>query len=61
MLNVTVYNDGPKHRAGATSGIGISNVRSRLQRLYGDKFQLSMRDEGPDGVEVCVSVPFREK
>lgn len=61
MLNVTVYNDGPKHRAGPTSGIGISNVRSRLQRLYGDKFQLSMRDEGPDGVEVCVSVPFREK
>ena len=61
MLNVTVYNDGPKHRAGPTSGIGISNVRSRLQGLYGDKFQLSMRDEGPDGVEVCVSVPFREK
>jgi two-component system, LytTR family, sensor kinase len=61
MLNLTVYNDGPKHRAGPTSGIGMSNVRSRLQRLYGDKFQLHMRDEGPDGVEVCVSVPFREK
>ena len=61
MLNLTVYNDGPKHRAGPNSGIGISNVRSRLQRLYGDKFQLSIRDEGSDGVEVCVSVPFRQK
>jgi hypothetical protein len=61
MLNLTVYNDGPKHRPGPTSGIGISNVRSRLQRLYGDKFQLTMRDQEPDGVEVCVSVPFKEK
>jgi hypothetical protein len=61
MLNLTVYNDGPKHRPGPTSGIGISNVRSRLERLYGDKFQLTMRDQEPDGVEVSVSVPFKEK
>ena len=61
MLNLTVYNDGPRHRAGPTPGIGMSNVRSRLQRLFGDKFELHMHDEGLDGVEVCVSVPFREK
>lgn len=61
MLNLTVYNDGPKHRPSPTSGIGISNVRSRLQRLYGDKFELHMRDQPPDGVEVSISVPFREK
>jgi two-component system LytT family sensor kinase len=61
MLNLTVYNDGPKHRPGPTSGIGISNVRSRLERLYGNKFQLTMRDQEPDGVEVSVSVPFKEK
>jgi LytS/YehU family sensor histidine kinase len=36
-------------------------VRSRLERLYGDKFQLTMRDQEPDGVEVSVSVPFKEK
>jgi len=61
MLNLTVYNDGPKHRGGPTSGIGISNVRSRLEKLYGNKFQLTMRDQEPDGVEVSVSVPFKEK
>jgi two-component system, LytTR family, sensor kinase len=61
MLNLTVYNDGPKHRQGPTSGIGISNVRSRLERLYGDKFELHMHDQESGGFEVSVSVPFREK
>ena len=61
MLNLTVYNDGPKHRPGPTSGIGISNVRNRLQRLYGDKFELQMQDQDSGAFEVSVSVPFREK
>lgn len=61
MLNLTVYNDGPKHRPGPTSGIGISNVRNRLQRLYGDKFELHMRDQDSGAFEVSVSVPFRDK
>jgi two-component system, LytTR family, sensor kinase len=61
MLNLTVYNDGPKHRPGPISGIGISNVRNRLQRLYGDKFELHMRDQESGAFEVSVSVPFREK
>jgi two-component system LytT family sensor kinase len=61
MLNLTVYNDAPKHRAGPTSGIAVANVRSRLQRLYGDKFELHMRDQESGGVEVSLSVPFRQK
>jgi two-component system, LytTR family, sensor kinase len=61
MLNLTVYNDGPKHRFRPTSGIGIANVRSRLERLYGDKFELHMQDQESGAFEVSVSVPFREK
>jgi two-component system, LytTR family, sensor kinase len=61
MLNLTVYNDGPKHRQGPISGIGISNVRNRLQRLYGDRFELHLHDQESGGFEVSVSVPFREK
>jgi len=38
--------------------IGISNMRTRLQSLYGDEFELSMQNREPDGVEVSVSVPF---
>src|SRR6266851_5783132 len=60
-LTLSVYNDGPRlpvdwDKTG--SGIGISNVRTRLQELYGDGFDLNMRNQGPGGVEVSFSVPF---
>jgi two-component system, LytTR family, sensor kinase len=60
-LTLRVYNDGPALPEGVEktpSGIGISNVRTRLQGLYGDAFEFSMRNQDPGGVEVSVSVPF---
>jgi signal transduction histidine kinase len=63
MLTVSVYNDGPKLAEDwekTRSGIGVSNVRTRLQCQYGDAFELSMRNQDPGGVMVSVSVPFRE-
>lgn len=62
-LALRVYNDGPGLAADweqTPPGIGISNVRTRLRGLYGDAFELSMRNQDPGGVEVAVSVPFRE-
>src|SRR5579864_1134659 len=47
-LTLRVYNDGPSLPSGwekSQSGIGISNVRTRLQSLYGDAFELSMRNQ----------------
>jgi sensor histidine kinase YesM len=41
-----------------TRGIGISNVRTRLQSLYGNAFELTMRNQDAGGVEVSVSLPF---
>jgi two-component system, LytTR family, sensor kinase len=64
MLTLSVYNDGPQLPLDwetTGSGIGIANVRSRLQSLYGDGFDLKMRNLEPGGVEVSVSVPFRER
>jgi two-component system, LytTR family, sensor kinase len=61
VLTLSVYNDGPGLPAGweqTHSGVGISNVRTRLHSLYGDEFKLSMRNQVPDGVETSVSVPF---
>jgi two-component system LytT family sensor kinase len=63
MLTLSVYNDGPGlQRNGPipNSGIGISNMRTRLQSLYGDAFEFNMKNQGPSGVEVSVSVPFKE-
>jgi two-component system, LytTR family, sensor kinase len=60
-LTLTVYNDGPSLPAGweeIQSGVGISNVRTRLQNLYGDAFEMNMRNQDPGGVQVSVSVPF---
>ena len=63
-LTLSVYNDGPSLAVNwdqNQTGIGISNARTRLRGLYGDAFELSMRNQEPDGVEVKVTVPFREK
>ena len=61
MLKLSVYNDGPSLPAGwdeSRSGIGISNVRTRLEGFYGNGFELNIRNQGSSGVEVSVSVPF---
>jgi two-component system, LytTR family, sensor kinase len=63
-LRLNIYNDGPRFPADwekTNSGIGIANLRTRLQTLYGDSFELNMQNREPHGVEVTVSVPFREK
>jgi two-component system LytT family sensor kinase len=62
-LTLNVYNDGPSlatHWETSRSGIGISNMRTRLQGLYGDAFDLTMRNQEPGGVEISVSVPYKE-
>jgi two-component system, LytTR family, sensor kinase len=63
-LNVCVYNDGPALQPGweATSaGIGIANVRSRLEGLYGERFAFNIENQSPEGVQVTLSVPFESK
>jgi two-component system LytT family sensor kinase len=70
-LTLSVYNDGPGLPANweaALPGIGISNMRTRLQSLYGNAFALRLENDasggeagnGPGGVKVSVSVPFKE-
>ncbi len=60
-LTLSVYNDGPSLPAGwetSAPGIGISNVRTRLQSLYGEGFDLRLRNRKRGGVEAAVSVPY---
>jgi hypothetical protein len=35
-------------------------MRTRLESLYGTNFKLDMQNQGSAGVEVSVSVPFKE-
>jgi two-component system LytT family sensor kinase len=61
QLTLSVYNDGPslpEDWEKTHSGIGVSNLRTRLRGLYGAEYEFNMKNQNPGGVEVSVSVPF---
>ena len=61
MLNLSVYNEGPclqDNWEASSSGIGLSNLRTRLRILYGARFQLNLRNHEKGGVEVLMSLPL---
>jgi len=61
LITLSVYNDGPPLPVqwhDVRSGVGLSNVRTRLQSLYGDKFELHLQNEDTNGVTASVSIPF---
>jgi two-component system, LytTR family, sensor kinase len=60
-LRLTVYNDGPCISPDwdtAPAGIGLSNLRTRLQILYGADFDLSLGSPAGGGVEAVISLPL---
>ena len=61
MLSLSVGNDGPALPADfetRRTGIGITNLRSRLQMLYGSAFKLTLRNQAAGGVQVSISLPL---
>ena len=62
-LRLSVYNDGPAlppNWEATHTGVGIANLRTRLRILHGADSELQLRGAPPGGVEVVVSLPFRE-
>jgi len=62
MLRLSVYNDGPctQEDFDATrTGVGIGNLRTRLQILHGARSQLTLTRGDADGVEVLVTLPLK--
>ena len=62
-LCLSVYNDGPSLPAdweAAQTGVGLGNLRTRLQILHGNGSELQLRSTNPGGVEVVVTLPFTE-
>jgi sensor histidine kinase YesM len=62
-LCLKVYNDGPDFPAephATRGGVGISNLRTRLQILHGNESELHMRHHDTGAVEVVVSMPIKE-
>jgi two-component system LytT family sensor kinase len=62
-LCLTVYNDGPSVPTDWQSthtGVGLGNLRTRLQILHGNESGLQLRHAAPGGVEVVVTLPLKE-
>jgi LytS/YehU family sensor histidine kinase len=50
-----------EREASGIGGIGISNTRERLKRMYGDREQMfEVVSEPGKGVRLDLSIPFRE-
>jgi len=62
-LHLSVYNDGPcaQEDLDATrTGVGLGNLRTRLQILHGVRSGLTLKRGDADGVEVVVTLPLQE-
>jgi sensor histidine kinase YesM len=59
-LAVTVADTGLGFGKAATagSGIGLANIRERLQLLYGSKASLTVAENQPSGTVVTITVPY---
>jgi two-component system, LytTR family, sensor kinase len=53
----TLDEGAPAARAG--TGVGLSNTRQRLHRIYGDAFRLDAGPDGPAAYRVALSLPGR--
>jgi|HubBroStandDraft_1064217.scaffolds.fasta_scaffold00369_18 two-component system, LytTR family, sensor kinase len=62
-LRLSVYNDGPAVSAdwqATHTGVGIGNLRTRLQILHGEESELLLKHTDTGAVEVVVTLPLRE-
>ena len=60
MLTLTVADDGLGFTGAAGSGIGLANIRQRLQHLYGDAAALALRTGDTSGVVASITLPLSE-
>lgn len=56
-LRVEVHNTRGERMAAGRTGLGLSNTRQRLHRMYGDAFRLDAGPDGPASYRVAISLP----
>ena len=64
-LRVEVRNDGPTYTGGGAGreagGVGLSNIRARLRRLYGSGYLLELLPDQERGTLAVLEVPWRSE
>ena len=63
FLHLEVRDDGPgadrQGQAGTRKGVGLSNIRSRLEQLYDGEHRFELENHPQGGAVVRLSLPFR--
>jgi signal transduction histidine kinase len=60
VLQLDVADDGPGLNGRKREGIGLSNTRERLARLYPDRYSFELADSPGHGLTVRISIPYHE-
>jgi LytS/YehU family sensor histidine kinase len=60
-LQMTVADTGLGFGKAATAGtgVGLANIRERLQLLYGNRAGLTVAENQPSGTVVTITVPYK--
>ena len=57
VLRLEVADTGLGLHSGSQPGMGLANVRERLQSLYGDEARFIMEENNPTGLKAIIEVP----
>jgi len=58
LLRLAVVDSGGGFIEGRESGMGLSNIRERLQSLYGESGRLILEENQPHGLKATIEVPY---
>ena len=68
FLTLDVIDDGPglpeedaEARLSLSKGVGISNIRNRLEEIYGNDHKLVFANAKPRGLKVTVVIPYESE
>jgi len=57
LIRIEVIDTGIGFSAYQKNGVGIGNVKERLQLLYGEKGRLTLEENKPSGVRAIIEAP----
>jgi LytS/YehU family sensor histidine kinase len=57
-VRITVADTGHGLKPGSAKGLGLANIRSRLEALYGERGRLILTENQPTGIKAVIEVPY---
>jgi len=65
LLRVAISDNGPGISSNAISParrcVGLTNVRTRLQQIFGSDFRFELTNGGDEGLTVVMEIPFQRE